>query len=160
MKYSALVLALALFCAGLPAAEKYSGPRPPKPDVPYLLHGDNLVETEVVQAKEQQRGKNETAFVMPGASSPARTPMAEPIFLFQSDKIRAEDLQLFKMEVKGGNREVVARKKSGARPLRLLVSSLGDNLYRVEVNEGMGLEPGQYSLSPTESNAAFCFEVY
>ena len=30
----------------LPAADKYSGPRPPKADLPYLVHADNLVPTE------------------------------------------------------------------------------------------------------------------
>src|SRR5438105_11489753 len=29
------------------AADSYNGPRPQKPDVPYLLHADQLVETEV-----------------------------------------------------------------------------------------------------------------
>ena len=28
------------------ADEKYTGPHPPKPDIPYLMHADNLVEPE------------------------------------------------------------------------------------------------------------------
>src|SRR5436305_14634890 len=34
------------------ADEKYSGPVPPKKDVLYLLHADNLIETEVATASQ------------------------------------------------------------------------------------------------------------
>ena len=34
------------------AADKYTGPKPPKADVPYLLHADTLIETEAVEARE------------------------------------------------------------------------------------------------------------
>ncbi len=159
MRY--LPLAVALACLGLYAApEKYTGPRPPKPDVPYLVHADNLIATETTEAKEEPHGK-ETAYIVAGASSPARTPMAEPIFLLQSENIKPEDLQLYKFEVKDGRREVmVSPGKKGAKPLRLMVTSLGEGLYRLEVNVGLGLENGQYGLSPSGVNTVFCFEVY
>ena len=161
MKHSAPLLALCLACAGLGAAEDYSGPRPPKPDIPYLLHADELIPTEVTEAREQGRGRDESVYVMAGVSSPARTPLAEPIFLFESQKIAPESLQLYRLEVKNGSRQVVlSRKKKSARPLRLMVTRLAEGLFRIEVNEGLGLENGQYSLSPAGSNAAFCFEVY
>ncbi|MGE5647014.1 MAG: hypothetical protein ACM336_14605 [Acidobacteriota bacterium] len=164
MKITAALSALPLLlCAGLAAAqnqEAYNGPRPPKPDVPYLMHADNLVETEVGEAKESQKGKNETAYVIPGVSSPARTPLAEPIFLFESDKIAPDSLGLYRLEVKGGNRQVVISQKKKDRPLRLMVTHLTGRLYRIEVNEGMGLENGEYSLSPQGANTVFCFEVY
>jgi hypothetical protein len=164
MKTTAAFPALLLLCAGFAAAqnqEAYTGPRPPKPDVPYLMHADNLIETEVGEAKESSRGKNETAYVIPGVSSPARTPLAEPIFLFESDKIPPDSLGLFRLEVKGGNRQVViSQKKKNDRPLRLMVTHLGERLYRIEVNQGMGLENGEYSLSPQGANTVFCFEVY
>jgi hypothetical protein len=125
------------------------------------MHADNLIETEVAEAREQGRGKNDTSYTVPGASSPARTPLAEPIFLFESDKITAESLQLYRLEVKNGGREVViSQKKRSAHPLRLTVTRLTGRLFRVEVNEGLGLENGEYALSPTGSNQAFCFEVY
>jgi hypothetical protein len=61
------ILAMAVFVflqAGL-AQKKYSGPRPPKPDVPFLLHADNLVPTEVLEANEEKR-KNENCRLYPG----------------------------------------------------------------------------------------------
>ncbi|HVX65040.1 MAG TPA: hypothetical protein VHA11_00485 [Bryobacteraceae bacterium] len=162
MKPPVLCSALLLLCAAaFPAQEAYTGPRPPKTDVPYLMHADNLVETEVSQAREQQRGKDEVAYIVPGASSPARTPLAEPIFLIEADKISPEALGLYRMEVKNGNREVViSQKKRGARPLRLMVTRIEGRLFRVEVNESLGLENGEYSLSPQGSNDVFCFQVY
>jgi hypothetical protein len=162
MKTIAAFPALLLVCAGFAAAqENYSGPRPPKPDIPYLMHADTLIETEAGEAKEQQKGKNDTAYIIPGASSPARTPLAEPIFLFESEKISPESLGLYRLDVKNGNREVViSQKKRNAKPLRLMVTHLAGHLYRIEVNEGLGLENGQYSLSPQGVNTVFCFEVY
>jgi hypothetical protein len=124
------------------------------------MHADNLIETDVTEAKEEQR-KNESAYTIPGAAASARTPLAEPIFLFLSDKIAPESLELYRLEVKGGNRQVTfSKKQRDSHPLRLMVTRLTGKLFRVEVNEGMGLEPGEYSLSPSGSNQVFCFGVY
>jgi hypothetical protein len=160
MKQLVPLVAFGLVCWGSGLAqEQYSGPRPPKPDIPYLLHADNLIPTEVGEAREGQKDKKQMSYVIPGEASTARTPLAEPIFLFQSDKIPPESLQLFRLEVKKGNREVVIAKDKG-RPLHLTVKSLGGRLYRIEVDENLGLENGEYSLSPEGSNIVFCFQEY
>jgi hypothetical protein len=153
------VLFLVLATAAVPA-QKYTGPHPPKPDVLYLVHADNLIETEIYEAKEEERGKDTVVWV-PGTSSPVRTPLAEPIFLIETDKLVAEKLELYKFDVKRGRREVILPKKPGRnvqRPLRVLVTQLEGKLYRVEANET--LENGEYSLSPDGSNQVFCFQVY
>ena len=94
------------------AADKYDGPRPPQPDMVYLVHADNLIPTEAVEAKEESGVYN-----VPGASSSARTPLAEPIFLIQSDKVLPERLELYRWDVKGGRRELAigkgAKRKGG-----------------------------------------------
>jgi hypothetical protein len=141
-------------------AEKYDGPRPPKADVPYLMHADTLIETEVGEAREQSK-KDATVAVVPGPSSSAKTPLAEPIFIIRTEKLLPERISAFKMEVKNGNREVVVSQKKGRnaqRPIYLNVTRLGDNLFKVEVDQG--LENGQYTLSPEGSNQTFSFEVY
>lgn len=150
-----------LLCAAAALAQRdYSGPRPPKPDVPYLMHADNLVETEVAEAREDQR-KNESANTVSGAASSVRTPLAEPIFLFLSDKIAPESIELYRLDVKGGRRQVVfSKRRKDSHPLRLMVTRLTGKLFRIEVNEGMGLENGEYALSPSGSNQVFCFAVY
>lgn len=161
MKILAALLASLWLCANFGTAQKtYDGPRPPKPDVPYLMHADNLIETEVGEAREEHHGKNDVTYIIPGANSPVRTPLAEPIFLFESEKITPESIGLYRMQVRKGNREVATSEKSRMHPLRLMVTPLGGHIYRIEVNENLGLENGEYSLSPQGSNAVFCFAVY
>src|SRR5258708_1004732 len=96
---------LALLILSVVSAQKYSGPRPAKPDVPYLVHADTLIETQVTEAKEEHR-KQDLAYVIPGAASTAKTPLAGPAFIFQSEQIQPDKLQLYRFDVKNGNRKV------------------------------------------------------
>jgi hypothetical protein len=151
---------LSLLFAVTVFGQKYNGPRPPKPDVVYLVHADNLVPTEVADAKQDSK-KNEIQFTVNGTASTARTPLAEPIFIIESDKIQAQSLELYKFEVKNGHREVTMvqkRTRGGPRPLRLTVTRLEGKLYKIEADEI--IENGEYGLSPNGSNTVFCFEVY
>jgi hypothetical protein len=148
-------------CTTLIAAEKYAGPRPPKADVPYLMHADNLIETEVGTAKSEER-KDTVVATIPGASSPVKTPLSEPILLLKTDKLVVDKIQAFRLQTtKNGQREVVINAKNVKnvpRPLHLQVTKLDDKLYRIEVDEI--LENGEYSLSPDGSDATFSFQVY
>lgn len=144
----------------LAGAEKYSGPRPPKPDVPYLLHANNLVQTEVGMAKEETRKGAQVASIE-GTSSPAKTPLAEPIFLFESSKLSADKMAAYKLQVAEGKRSVVVgakKQKDVSKPIHLFVTKLDANLYRIEVDEP--LENGEYTLSPEGSNETFSFQIY
>jgi hypothetical protein len=155
------LVSLAIMLAALaPAAEKYTGPRPPKPDLPYLVHADNLIATEPSTAKEEQR-KDALAYVVSGATSAARTPLAEPIFLVQVEKLSPQALGAYRMEVRSGNREVVIpqkRVKNPPKPIPLKITKLDDRLYRIEVDQP--LENGEYTLSPEGSNDTFSFQIY
>ena len=149
-----------LFAAVFAAwGQKYDGPRPPKRDLPYLRHADNLVPTEAATAKEEKR-KNDTLYIIDGASSPAKTPLASPILVVQIDQLVPDRLQLFKLDSKGGHREIVfPARKDSTRPFRIEVTRLSsDNIYKIEVYDS--LPTGEYSLSPEDSNQAFCFQVY
>ncbi len=152
-------LPVLLLCCWPLLADKYSGPRPAKPDLPYLIHADNLVPTESAEAQQEDR-KGDVTYTIAGANSTARTPLSSPAFLILTDQVQAEKLQLFKLQSKGGQREVLIRrrKKLVARPIRLNITPLGENLYKIEVDEI--LENGEYSLSPSDSNLVFCFQVY
>ena len=83
-----LVLAVALTAA---AQQKYSGPRPSKPDLPYLKHAENLVPTEPGTATEEKK-KDDILYVIAGAASTAKTPLASPIFLIEVDKLNPDRL--------------------------------------------------------------------
>ena len=138
-------------------AQKYDGPRPPKPDVPYIKHASSLVATEPVEAKEE-KVKNDTTYSVPGPSSAARTPLASPIFIFQSEKITPEKFGLYKFDVVKGRREITFGPKKQPRPVHLEVKRLDKDIYMLEAVES--LEPGEYSLSPEGSNRVFCFQVF
>ena len=161
-----MVIALLLMAlVAAPLAAQSSGkaksglPDPPKKDVPYIIHADLLLETEISEAKEETR-KDEQLYTIPGAGSPVKTPLAGPEFLFQSGNISPDKWQLYKLESKNGRREVLVlrKKKPVARPLKLSVFRIQGDLFKVRVDES--LATGEYSLSPEGSNAVFCFAVY
>ena len=149
-----LLLLAAAFAA---TAQKYDGPRPPKADLPYLKHASELVPVEAGEAKEEKQ-KTDVLYVVAGAASSVKTPLASPIFIYKSDKLSPEKFGLYKFDVKGGHREIVFGPKKQPKPIRIEVSRLDKDLYRIEVDES--LEPGEYSLSPEGSNQVFCFQVF
>lgn len=160
----ATLTAVLLVLAALPAAaqKKYTGPRPPSPDAPFLVHAGKLLPVETGTARESQ-GKNEINYSLEGSASPTKTPVPEPVFLFQSDKINPERLSLYKMETKSSQRTLAIptdphKKKDNARPIFILVTPLENRLFKVEVNEP--LDNGEYCLSPEGSNTVFCFSEF
>jgi hypothetical protein len=150
---------LMLICATALFGQKYNGPQPEKPDLPYLVHADSLVATEAGEAKQENR-KDEVLYVIAGPTSAATTPLASPVFLIRTEQIVPEKLEIYKLESRNGRREVLfqRKKKQTARPIRRNVTRLADDLYKIEVEEG--LENGEYSITPSESNQVFCFRVY
>jgi len=153
-----LFLLVLSFCAPL-MAQKYSGPMPPKPDVPYLLHADNLVQPEVSEAREEGK-KDDITYVIAGAASTVKTPLASPVFLLLADKTQPDRLEMYRLDVKNGRREASfsRKKRKSARPIRISVHPLGESIYRLEVDET--LENGEYSITPAGTNQVFCFSVY
>lgn len=137
------------------AQSSYSGPRPPKKDVPYLIEASRLIETEVEQAPASK--KTGQAFSIPGAASTTRTPIPEPAFLFSPSQLRADEFVLRRFETKNGERELT-RQSSADDDLHLTVRKLAPGLDRIEVDEM--LDAGQYALVPQGESTIFCFDVY
>jgi hypothetical protein len=160
MQRLVVALLLVFLAVAFAADRKYEGPRPPKPDVPYLVHADNLLEPEIREAKTEERG-NQTTHWIAGANAAVRTPLAEPIFLIDAQKLSADKIELYRFEVRNGRRQVVFSKnpnKNDSRPMRLKVTQVEGKLYRVEANEA--LENGEYALTPDGSDQVFAFQVY
>jgi hypothetical protein len=156
----ALLLIFGLSGAGWASLDHYDGPRPPKPDVPYLVHANNLVETESGVAQDSQV-KDKLTHTLAGVSSPARTPMAEPILVVEVQQLQPQKLQLYRLETKGGQRVIefnTRKPKDNPRPLRFSVTRVGDGLFLLEAQET--LDPGQYCLSPSGAQQVYCFEVF
>jgi hypothetical protein len=144
-----LLLSVTWLCSD----EKYNGPIPPKPDLPYLLQAKRLLDIEIGKAREEHR-KDETVYVISGPASTARTPLPEPIFIIDARQIEPQQIQLYRLEVKDGNREASRPGKA----LHLRVTPIGERLYKIEASEM--LEEGEYALTPVGDNRVFCFEVY
>ena len=111
------------------------------------------------EAREQKGKKDQITYIIPGAASSAKTPLASPIFLIQTQDLAADKLQLYKLEVKSGQREISFTKKK--QPASIIVNATpagSAGLYRIEVEQT--LQPGEYALTPEGSNKVFCFAVF
>ena len=152
-------LVLVFVAAMVLSGQKYTGPQPEKADLPYLIHADVLVPTEATEAKEENR-KDDIIYVVEGATSSAATPLASPAFLIRADQRVADKLEVYRLEPKNGRREILFshKKKQVARPVRCTASRVGDDLYKLEVDESLGT--GEYSITPSGSNQVFCFRVF
>lgn len=151
---------LCLFATGLSGQEAYKGPVPDKADLPFIRHANKLIATDPGEAKDDS-AKGDTIYTVPGAGAVAKTPLTEPIFIIKVDKLNVQQMQLYKMEAKAGQRVLnlpQRPKKNGPRAVRLSLEPLSSGLYKLEVQEA--LENGEYCLSPGGSNAVFCFAVY
>jgi hypothetical protein len=152
---------LTLLAQPLDAQRKYAGPRPPKADVPFLLTLDKLTELESGMAA-QSESKDAMVFTVDKAGSSVKSPMPEPIFLFQADKLNPERLSLYKMTVANGKRTLTfptgKRAKNAPKPVYFLVTPLDGSLFKIEVNEYT--EAGEYCFSPDGSNQVFCFTTF
>jgi hypothetical protein len=152
------LLPLLVLTAAAAWAQKYDGPRPAKPDLPYLRHGQNLIPLDAAEAKEEHK-KDDVLYTVEGEAATARTPMVSPIFLIRAEKITPDRLQLFRLTVHNGRREILFQAKRPPKPILMEVTRLSsDGIFRLEV-EG-DLEPGEYSLSPQGTDQVFCFQVF
>ena len=113
------LLAVLLMIASAAWSQKYTGPRPPKADVPYLKHAENLIPTEASEAKEEKGKKDDITYAVAGAASPVKTPLASPIFLLLSEKLSPESLQLFRLESRNGRRELIVSPKKPGKAIRV-----------------------------------------
>jgi hypothetical protein len=148
----------ALATAALVCAQQYQGPLPAKPDLPYIKQAATLIPTEVTEARAET-GRDSTRYVIQGAESTVKTPISLPIFILKAEKLSPERLQLYRVEVKSGNREFTV---GGANPpdvLHMEVSKLTpDGLCRIAVSDP--LENGEYALRSEGSAQVFCFQVF
>jgi hypothetical protein len=154
-----LRLCIAGLLAALSAgAQKYAGPLPAKPDLPYIKQAAQLIPMETAEARDQKE-KNGTLMVIAGAESPVKTPLSLPIFILKAEKLAPDRLQLFKLDVKDGHREFLS---GGANPpdvLHMEVARLSaDGLCRIAVSDP--LEAGEYVLLAEGVRQVFCFQVF
>ncbi len=155
-----LFLPALLFSLALCAQDPYKGPVPEQMDLPFIRHANKLVPTDTGEAREES-AKGDTIYTVAGAAANAKTPLTEPAFIVKVNKLNIQQMQLYRMESRSGQRQLVLPqkpRKNSPRPLRLSLEPLSAGLYKLEVQEP--LENGEYCLSPGGSNAVYCFAVY
>lgn len=132
---------------------------PAKQDVPYLIHGSEILELEQLEASTEE-SKNQLVYWVPGTASSVRTPLAAPEFLFHSSAIDPRDLRLYGFELARGRRELLYRKKKKtvAEPYFLNLEGVANRLVRIRINAS--LQPGEYGLTPDGRNTVFPFAVF
>lgn len=161
-------LLLSMMLAVVAFAQKYDGPRPPKPDMLYLRHASELIPTEALVAQEEGKNKDDVTYVIAGASSSVVTPLASPVFILQAEKINPDRLALYQLDTRNGRREIRFARRKPPAPIRLEVTRYtADRVWKIEVDDS--LEPGEYSLtqdagedqnvSKEEANKVWCFRV-
>jgi hypothetical protein len=145
------------------AQQKGAEPKPPKKDLPYLLEAEKLIPTDP-QPATRSNSKDDQTITVAGASSPARTPLPEPIFLFLPGQIDATQFELIQFQISNGRRQWSKSKQEhpdNDEPqeiLRLTLRPLGNGVIRIEAAEM--LSPGEYALIAKGQNTAFCFTVF
>jgi hypothetical protein len=123
---------------------------PAQADLPYIKQASALIPTEAAQAR-----KDGAVFVVDGAESRTKTPLSLPIFFVKADKLAPDQLQLHKMESKGGRREFTT---GGSEVLHMEATKLGSGVWKVAVADT--LEAGDYVLTAGEPQRVFCFQVF
>jgi hypothetical protein len=158
-----VLLSLVLICVpGVFGQQKSSGPKPPKSDLPYLLEAEKLIPTDA-QPLTRSGAKDDETITVNGATSSARTPLPEPIFLFAPGQINASDFELIQFQVVNGKRQWKKGQpaNSGDEPapvLRLTLRPVSEGVVRIEA--AAMLNPGEFALLPRGKNTAFCFTVF
>ena len=154
-----LLVLSALALPGQADRNRLGLPNPPKPDIPYLIHGSDIRELEQVDAMEEIT-KNQLRYWIAGPAAAVRTPLAAPEFLFDSAQIDPRNLSLFGFEVKNGRRELLFRKKKKvvAEPYFLNLEGVAGRVIRIRINGS--LAPGEYGITPDGQNIVFTFSVF
>ena len=158
-RIATLLILSALALPGQADRNRLGLPNPPKPDIPYLIHGSDIRELERVDAMEEIT-KNQLRYWIAGPAAAVRTPLAAPEFLFDSEQIDPRNLSLFGFEVKNGRRELLyqRKKKVVAEPYFLNLEGVAGRVIRIRINAS--LAPGEYGITPDGQNIVFTFSVF
>jgi hypothetical protein len=83
------------------AADKYDGPRPPKKDILYLAHADNLIPTDALDATEDRK-KDDVIASVPWHFVDGPYAAVGADFHHRDRQTSARGLELYKLDVKNG----------------------------------------------------------
>lgn len=103
-------------------------------------------------------GMGGTVYRIQGARSNVRVRQSDRVVFavrFESGG-DPRQFQLFRLESRMGYRQAPVS-NGGAMGLPVTITQVGDGVY--EITPARGLAPGEYAVSPTNSNESYCFGV-
>jgi hypothetical protein len=137
----------------VPATAKYTGPTPTKTDALYFDLSGILITVE----KGEAVTKDQSLYTIEGSTSTTKVPGGAPRFMLLSEKILPKRLDLYKVSTREGHREIRIDPRNPPKSIPMTVTRFDDNIYSLQPAEP--LEPGEYTVTPKDSNIVFCFTV-
>jgi hypothetical protein len=100
-----------------------------------------------------------TVYRVQGARSPVRVGQSDRIvFVMRLDSgWDPHQFQLFRLDSRMGSRQTQPATGASPSPLRVTIDKVGDSVY--EIMPSRPLAPGEYAVSPLNSNDSYCFGV-
>lgn len=99
-----------------------------------------------------------TVYRIQGMQSPVRVRQSDRIvFVVRSSGVDPRQFQLYRLEPRMGYRQTQPTMGGAPPSLPISIKKTGDNIY--ELTPMRQLYPGEYAMSPMNSNTSYCFGV-
>jgi hypothetical protein len=143
-------------------------PPPPRPQIAapatsgakvVLLENNEFRDLEIQEFRSQSIGDGVVLYSFPGDASPVRAGSNTPVFLLLADSEAAPagNLELARLQVGKGIRELASAKNRSASSVPITVTQVSATLRRITVKEA--LAQGEYVVLLENSNRGFLFAV-
>jgi hypothetical protein len=135
---------------------------PDYPDAPFLRGASGYIPLEREVATPSRSGgmygMGGTVYRVQGARSPVRVRQGDRIvFVVRLSRGDARQFQLFRLDSRMGYRQTQPAMGGGSAGLPVTINRVGDSVY--EITPARALGPGEYAVSPVNSNDSYCFGV-
>ena len=136
---------------------------PDYPNAPFLRGSNGYIPLEREVARMGRGGgpygMGRTVYQVPGARSPVRVHQRDLlVFVVRFDRGGdPRQFQLFRLESRMGYRQTQSTMGGPPPGLPVTINKIGDSLY--EIVPARALYPGEYAVSPLNSNESYCFGV-
>jgi hypothetical protein len=135
---------------------------PDYPDAPFLRGSSGYIPLEREVATPARSGgmygMGATVYRVQGARSPVRVRQGDRIvFVVRLSRGDARQFQLFRLDSRMGSRQTQQSMGGTPAALPVTINRVGDAVY--EITSARPLGPGEYAVSPANSNESYCFGV-
>jgi hypothetical protein len=131
-------------------------------DAPFLRGASGFIPLEREVATPSRGGgmygMGAPVYRIQGARSPVRVRQGDRIvFVVRLSRGDARQFQLFRLDARMGYRQIQSSMGGMPASLPVTINRVGDSVY--EIIPARPLNPGEYAVSPVNSNDSYCFGV-